>query len=300
MTVALEPLEPMSLPPRVEKAVLQPPQGRRGSVLVADTTFSYLEWGDQGDPAVMLIHGARGSAQVWWRVGPGLAQLGRHVVAVDMPGHGRTPTNKRLAPFTALASALGAIPESLGLSAPVDVIATSWGALVATKLSSQGLVPGRLVLVEPPDLTAAGADVSAQLTETPGRTLDETLERVKEWHPDWDPIDQRIKADSLQSLDFEMLYSIIQANSRWDGGIEGIVETLTAGGEVFIVRGSPELGGLTPDSFIATLGDVTPDDDVSLRVRVAQIPEAGHVPQRTHPLALVAYCAEAIKADAST
>lgn len=300
MTVTLERLEPMSLPAGVEKAVRHPPEGRRGSVRVSDTTFSYLEWGDQEDPEVMLIHGARGSAQVWWRVGPGLAELGRHIIAVDMPGHGRTPANNQLAPFAALASALGAIPESLGLNAPVDVIATSWGAMVATKLSSQGFVPARLVLVEPPDLTAAGADVSAQLTQTPGRTLDETLARVKEWHPDWDPTDQRIKAESLQSLDFEMLHSIIQANSGWDGGIEGIVETLAAGAEVSVVRGSPELGGLTPDSFIATLGEATSDDDVSLAVSVAQIPEAGHVPQRTHPLALLAYCAKAIKADAST
>ena len=42
-----------------------------------------------GSPTVCLVHGTGGSSEVWRRQLEGLADLG-HIVAVDLPGHGRS------------------------------------------------------------------------------------------------------------------------------------------------------------------------------------------------------------------
>jgi len=57
---------------------------------------------------------------------------------------------------------------------------------------------------------------------------------------------------------------------------------------VWIVRGNPALGGLTPDSFVAEAGGFVPSE------RIVQIPTAGHVPQRTDPARLVEICLAAL------
>jgi pimeloyl-ACP methyl ester carboxylesterase len=48
-----------------------------------------LEWGD-GDRTAVLIHGMMGDSRSWWEIGPALAERGYRVVAVDLPGYGRS------------------------------------------------------------------------------------------------------------------------------------------------------------------------------------------------------------------
>jgi pimeloyl-ACP methyl ester carboxylesterase len=56
---------------------------------VAGLSTHWVTAGPVGAPVSILLHGAGGSAALWY---PALAQLAtrRHVVAVDMPGHGET------------------------------------------------------------------------------------------------------------------------------------------------------------------------------------------------------------------
>src|SRR5258705_7908826 len=56
----------------------------------AGIPFQARAWGDVGDPPLLLVHGLGASSTVWWQVGPALAKDGRRIVAVDLPGHGRT------------------------------------------------------------------------------------------------------------------------------------------------------------------------------------------------------------------
>jgi pimeloyl-ACP methyl ester carboxylesterase len=55
---------------------------------VADTGIHWVAWGKVGDPAVVLVHGARAHVGWWkWVVGGSIA-AGRRVVALDLSGHG--------------------------------------------------------------------------------------------------------------------------------------------------------------------------------------------------------------------
>ena len=82
------------LPPAVAAVLAAPADavdpGWRSVTVAAGIPFSALTWGDPGDRPLVLIHGITASARIWWRVGPALAASGRHVVAVDLPGHGQT------------------------------------------------------------------------------------------------------------------------------------------------------------------------------------------------------------------
>ena len=63
-------------------------------VNVAGTPVHVLEYGPATAPAVLLLHGAAFQAETWRRTGTleRLAAEGRRAIAVDLPGHGRTPS----------------------------------------------------------------------------------------------------------------------------------------------------------------------------------------------------------------
>ena len=84
------------------------------------------------------------SAAIWWRVGPALAATGRRVVAVDLPGHGRTGHWTGRQRFRETAADLAAFdPRRPGSTEPtLQVIGHSWGAMVAAALPVAGLRPG--------------------------------------------------------------------------------------------------------------------------------------------------------------
>jgi esterase len=50
--------------------------------------LSYLRWGEDGDPDVLLLHGGGLDATDWQLVAPALAATGRHVTAPDLRGSG--------------------------------------------------------------------------------------------------------------------------------------------------------------------------------------------------------------------
>jgi pimeloyl-ACP methyl ester carboxylesterase len=52
-------------------------------------TLHYADFGGQG-PTIVLVHGLGGAHTNWLAVGAELAERG-HVVALDLPGFGRSP-----------------------------------------------------------------------------------------------------------------------------------------------------------------------------------------------------------------
>jgi pimeloyl-ACP methyl ester carboxylesterase len=91
-------------------------------------------------PTTILVHGAGGDHSVWALVSRALAHYGRSVLALDLPGHGRSDG----APL----SSIGAIADwlSLALNAAgverASVIGHSMGALAALDLAARH--PGRV------------------------------------------------------------------------------------------------------------------------------------------------------------
>ncbi len=62
---------------------------RPGKATVRGLEFSFLEWGDAGSPAMVLLHGLTGHAHTWDLLANSL-QNEYHIFALDQRGHGDT------------------------------------------------------------------------------------------------------------------------------------------------------------------------------------------------------------------
>lgn len=87
-----------------------------------------------GAPPIVLIHGAGMDRMVWRRQMTAPATGGRVMLAVDLPGHGRS-AGPALPTITAMADWLAAFLETAGL-APAMLVGHSMGALVALDLAA--------------------------------------------------------------------------------------------------------------------------------------------------------------------
>lgn len=106
-----------------------------------------LDFGGEG-PLVLLVHGLGGSSINWAAVGGDLTTHG-HVMALDLPGFGRTPPAGRSAAIDDQASLVADFVEHVA-DRPAMVIGNSMGGLIAMLLAARrpDLVD-RLVLVDP-------------------------------------------------------------------------------------------------------------------------------------------------------
>jgi len=106
-------------------------------------TLAAREWGD-GDRVAVLIHGMAGDGGDWAPVAPLIAARGFRVVAVDLPGHGRSPAMSG-ATFERLA---GSVAQAAGAE-PDVMLGHSMGAVVlAVGVTTGVLHPQRAVYVD--------------------------------------------------------------------------------------------------------------------------------------------------------
>jgi pimeloyl-ACP methyl ester carboxylesterase len=94
------------------------------------------------EPAVALVHGFASSFAHGWEHNGWtdlLADAGRKVVRVDLPGHGQSPPTTDPAAF---ADVQGTLAEAIAPHAPVDAVGFSTGARLLLGLAADG--PGRL------------------------------------------------------------------------------------------------------------------------------------------------------------
>lgn len=100
----------------------------------------YLDYGGNGRPLVAM-HGVTGNAWNWYSVAGALTDR-RHVYALDFRGYGESQWSAEGAYTTNdHAADLDAVLDSIGES-PVDLIGSSWGALVAIQYAAEN--PGRV------------------------------------------------------------------------------------------------------------------------------------------------------------
>ncbi len=282
-----------TLPIAVAAALDLPSAGERIEVDAAGIRWSAISWGDPVARPLLLIHGVTSSAASWWRVGPALAASGRHVVAVDLPGHGLTGHWQGHHRFRDNAADVAAFVRTAGLATDaLQVVGHSWGAMTAAALPAAGLRPATLVLLDPP---AVSADyIFAMATDPNQRTYDDLAEAraaIRHDNPTWSDGDVAARAAALTQLDEEAARSVLLDNGDWDGGLADLADPAAAGIPVWVVRGDPAAGGYVPDArlpeFEARIGPG----------RVYTVAGGPHSPQRTHPVETTAAILAALDAD---
>ena len=267
--------------------------GSRLEVVAAGIAFSALTWGDPAERPLLLVHGVIASAAVWWRVGPALASAGRWVVAVDLPGHGRTGHWSGRARFGETAADLVAFVRAAGLASEgLQVVAHSWGAMVACAMPAAGLRPSRLVLLDPPVVTLGEIAAEVAAATAAGLVVPATVEVARaaasEAHPDWSEGDLDATAQAAVGTDLEAVRQVLFENGDWDAGLAALSEPVVAGLDVWVVRGDPAAGGRLSDgvaaAFAARFG----------AGHVLTLVGAPHSPQATHPDGLIAALRQAL------
>ncbi|MGO4301733.1 alpha/beta fold hydrolase [Leifsonia sp. RAF41] len=99
----------------------------------------HREWHGDPDsphPPLLLIHGGGSTIETNWGLLLPLVAPTRSVLAVELQGHGRTPSGDRPATFEGSADDVAAVLASLGLG-PVDVLGFSNGGQVALQLAAR-------------------------------------------------------------------------------------------------------------------------------------------------------------------
>lgn len=271
------------LPRAVAAALAAPEPGEPGVADAGGTRWPTLTWGDPAHPPVLLVHGVTSNAGIWWRVGPGIAAAGRRVIAVDMPGHGRTAPATHSHRFADTASELAAFIRALGVDPPgLAVVGHSWGAMVAAHLPAAGLTPRTIVLLDPPVLTLGRLRALTQEpTERDYPTLEAAIAAVRLANPGWSDGDVHAKAQALTEFNPELVLAVLLQNGSWDGGMAALRHPSAAGVSTWLIRGEWATGGFIPESKVARIEAQLGAD------RVITILGGPHSPQRTHPEATV-------------
>jgi pimeloyl-ACP methyl ester carboxylesterase len=278
------------LPGAVGSALRAPTEGERFAVEAAGIPWSALAWGDPGARPLLLIHGVTSSAATWWRIGPALAATRRRVVAVDLPGHGRTGHWQGHHRFRDNAADVAAFVRAARLERDeLQIVGHSWGAMTAAALPAAGLRPATLVLLDPPALLHAfmAAQVSASDERTYGDMAD-AIAAVRAANPDWGDGDVRAKAEALTQLDEDAARSVLLDNGDWDGGLGDLADSAAAGIPVWLVRGDPAAGGYVPDAVLPAYAARIGED------HIATITGAPHSPHRRHPVETTAALLRAV------
>ena len=132
---------------------------------------------DAARPTVVFVHGALNDHSVWTLPARWFAHHGFGVLAVDLPGHGRSD-GPALRSVEAMADWLLAVLDAAGVSGPASLVGHSMGSLAA--LDAAGRAPARaarLVMVG----TAYPMVVSAALLAAAASDPQSAIDSVNAW-----------------------------------------------------------------------------------------------------------------------
>lgn len=151
-------------------------------VKVGDINLHYLEWGDAGAPAVVMIHGLTGNAHAFDRLAPHFAAR-YHVVSMDVRGRGDSgwAVDGNYSNDVYVADLEG-VRQALGIDR-LSLVGTSMGGRIS--LTYAGTYPERVertVLNDiGPEVDPKGGSRIASSSRDAVSTFD-TMEEVMAWH----------------------------------------------------------------------------------------------------------------------
>lgn len=166
-------------------------------VLLNGLRFHYLNWGGNGQPAV-LLHGLASNARIWDFVAPRLVEAGFRVFALDQRSHGLTDPPLTPEPddygFPAVTRDLQQFVETLSLERPL-LVGHSWGAsTVLSYAATRGgpFAPAGIVMVDGglfamkdvPGFTWDQAEAMLRPPDLDGMPAADFRARLRGWLPD--------------------------------------------------------------------------------------------------------------------
>jgi pimeloyl-ACP methyl ester carboxylesterase len=262
-----------------------PPAVRRASVAVAPgQQVSALAWGD-GDPELVLLHGGAQNAHTWDTVA---LALRRPLIAVDLPGHGRSDwrDDRDYWPVRN-AEAIAAVVGALAGQAAA-VVGMSLGGLTAIRLAAtRPNLVRRLVVVDvTPGVTAAKPAPIAEFVQGPEvfGSFDQLLERTVKYNP----------SRSVSSLRRGVLHNARELpDGRWAWRYDRL---RPPGGQLDFAALWADLAAVTAPVMLvcgSASGVVSDEDRTEFRrrqpsARLETVDGAGHSIQGDRPVELAA------------
>ena len=255
----------------------------RPPVLVDGIPWASCAWGSETDPPIALVHGVGSNLDTFWRVAPAIAAAGRFVVAMDLPGHGRTGHWQGRRRFAQTAEDVAGFLRAAGLDRPdLAVLGHSWGGIITAALPGAGLRPERLILLDPPALPVAAMELmTLDPTERHFDDMAEAVSVIRSARPDWSDGDVYAKALGLTQLVPEAVLSVLLENGDWDGGLGALAHPAAQNIPVWLIRGEFRTEGLIPEEVVPLFAERIGAD------HVITIADAPHSPQRQYPEATV-------------
>ena len=137
----------------------------------------YLEWGDPGNPSLLMFHAVGMCSQIWNSTACDLAQ-DYHVFCFDLRGHGDTQDSGGGYTFMKIGEDVASVIQAMGLEGSIGVGHSAGGM---SMLIADSLVPGIIskgVLVD----TRVGDSPMALLTPEEQKTrIERTLQKRTIW-----------------------------------------------------------------------------------------------------------------------
>lgn len=263
-------------PPAVVRRDVEVGDGRRVSALV---------WGT-GDPEVVLLHGGAQNAHTWDTVA---LALDRPLVAIDLPGHGRSDWREdhHYGPASLADDVAVAVRELAPRSGAV--VGMSLGGLTAISLAARypELVPRLVVVDVTPSVDRAKAEPIIAFVSGPERfaSFDEILDRTVQHNPTRTVSSLRRgilhNARELPDGSWEWRYDRVRG-ALSDGQVPDMGnlwgELESVGAPCLLVRGGSS--GVVSDEDVAELGRRRPAAEVTT------VDGAGHSIQGDRPVEL--------------
>ncbi|HEX2909994.1 MAG TPA: alpha/beta hydrolase [Chloroflexia bacterium] len=182
--------------------------------------WNYFEWNPEGKFNILLVHGVTSDAHAWWRIAPALAREGARVIAVDMPGHGKTSESPDDTLWATTAHQLAAFVVATGLNkSSYSLCGHSWGGVVCLLLAveyPEGLQ--RLALLDPAiylseNRSAAMGAEYGEMVNQPKLSHAEYLAWARENMPTWQDCDYYWKAGAMVAFKPATVRDFYQHNS---------------------------------------------------------------------------------------
>lgn len=169
-------------------------------------------WGDPGDLPVVLLHGITANTGSWWEVGPALAARGRYAIAVDLPGHGRSPAE--IDSYDA-ARLIASVAETVGRRIDVLIGHSFGGYLAQRAVLDAALDVGALVLEDPVSHQPSGEQAKAML-DWDRENLPRDVDGLVAANPRWSRLDAAWKIVSLEQVDWAAARRAFADAAPWD------------------------------------------------------------------------------------